>query len=280
MPHDEFSSSRQAIARVVDTTSASIARVYDAMLDGKDNYAVDREVRSQLIAVAPDIQTMTRDNREWLIRVSRFLASEVGLDQFLDLGSGLPSAENTHQVVQRLNLNARVVYVDNDPVVQAHGRALLEENDFTFFSPADLTRPSELLADPVVRKHIDFDEPLALYQISTLHHVPDDQRPHDIMAELVDALPSGSYIALSHFYDPADGSELSALAKKLEEVLLSGPMGSGRFRTRTEIEEFFADLELVSPGLVLPCDWWPDGPKTKPKLDVQQLILAGLARKP
>jgi hypothetical protein len=265
---------------LIDTSVASIARVYDAMLDGKDNYEVDREVRRQLIEVAPDIQTMARDNRDWLIRVSRYLAGEVGIAQFLDCGSGLPTAENTHQVVQRLNPDARVIYVDDDPVVQAHGRAILEENPLTHFSSADLTRPQDLLADPVVTTYLDFDEPMALYQISTLHHVPDEQRPHEIMAAMIDALPSGSYVALTHFYDPADGSDLAKLARQLEAVLLTGPMGSGRFRTRAEIAAFFSGLEIVEPGLVLPCEWWPDGPRTKPLLDIQQLLLGALARKP
>lgn len=263
----------------VDPTTASIARVYDAMLGGKDNWAVDREVRDDLVRIEPSIRTMARDNREFLIRACRFLAGEARIEQFLDCGSGLPTAENTHQVVQRFNPDARVVYVDNDPAAQAHGRVLLAENDRTFFSPADLTRPGELLADEVVRR-LDFAEPIALYQVSTLHHVPDEQDPQAIMREMIDALPSGSYVVVSHFYDPDDGSDLAAKARSLEAALLSGSMGSGRFRTREEIESLFGGLELISPGLVIPRDWWPDGPGQQDPLDSQRLILAGVARKP
>jgi hypothetical protein len=264
----------------IDTTVASNARVYDAMLDGKDNYEVDRVVRDQLIDAAPNIQNVTRDNREWLIRVTRFLAGEAGIGQFIDCGSGLPSTENTHQVVQRLDREAQVVYVDNDPIVLAHGRALLEENDRTHFCPADFTCPDELLVDPVVTKYIDWDEPIALLQLATMHHLADAELPHNVMAAYVDALPSGSYVALSHFYDPADGSELADLAQRLEKILLTSTMASGRFRTHDEIAAFFDGLELLPPGLTCLADWWPDGPRSGPLPDVQRLILGGLGRKP
>ena len=271
--------SARAATATVDTTVASIARVYDAMLGGKDNWEVDREVLAALAGIDPSIRTLARDNREWLIRVCRFLAGESGVEQYLDCGSGLPTPENTHQVVQRLNPEARVVYVDNDPSALAHGRVLLAENDRTFFSGADLTEPEQLLADEAVR-HLDFSEPIALFQVSTLHHVSDQQDPQAIAQRVVDALPSGSYLAISHFHDPADGSALADKARRLEEALLSGSMGSGRFRTREEIEALFCGLEFVSPGLVFPHGWWPDGPRQHEPLDVQRLILAGLARKP
>ncbi|MFC7344758.1 SAM-dependent methyltransferase [Saccharopolyspora griseoalba] len=264
---------------VMDTAVASIARVYDAMLGGKDNWAVDRAVLDALTAVEPSMQVLARDNREWLIRVCRFLAGESGVEQYLDCGSGLPTSENTHQVVQRLNPEARVVYVDNDPSAVAHGRVLLAENDRTFFADADFTEPDRLLAERAAQR-LDFTEPIALFQVNTLHHVSDQQDPRAVVQRVVDALPPGSYLAISHFHDPADGSELSAKARELERVMLSGPMGSGRFRTRAEIEALFCGLELVSPGLVLPRDWWPDGPRQHQPLDAQQLILAGLARKP
>ncbi|HEX8870371.1 MAG TPA: SAM-dependent methyltransferase, partial [Lentzea sp.] len=154
----------------IDTTKASIARVYDAFLNGKDNYEIDREVLRRVQQVAPEAQTLAFDNRNFLIRAARFIAGETGITQYLDCGSGLPTAENTHQVVQRIQPEARVVYVDNDPVVLAHGRALLEENDQTHFSAANIFNPKEILEDPIVRKHIDFSEPIAFFQLGTLHH--------------------------------------------------------------------------------------------------------------
>jgi hypothetical protein len=264
----------------VDPTRASIARVYDAMLGGKDNYEIDRAVKRELLKVAPELATIARDNREWLIRVTRFLVGTARVDQILDCGSGLPAAENTHEAAARLNPDTKVVYVDNDPVVAAHGRALLEEGRNAFFAVADLTRPDEVLADDTVVNHIDLTRPLGLMQVSTLHHVADDLDPAAIMRAYVDRLPSGSYVAITHFYDPGDVGPLATLAAKLQDIMVSGPMGSGYFRTRDEIAAMFAGLDLIDPGLTLLPDWWPDGPRTRPLLDVQQLILGGVARKP
>src|SRR3954471_2828716 len=229
------SSSRSGSAPAfIDTSKASIARVYDTALGGKDNYPADREVVERLKQVAPEIEQFTVDHRAFLVRVTRFLAGEAGIDQFLDCGSGLPTAENTHQAAQRLNPEARVVYVDNDPTVVAHGRALLEENDQTFFAPADLTEPREVLDDPVVTRNLDFDRPIALLQVGTLHHYDETRLScAEIMEQYVDALPSGSYVVIAHFLDPQDDD--SALARRMEAVFLHSPMGTGRFRTRDEI---------------------------------------------
>src|SRR5882724_6787099 len=154
----------------VDPTRASIARVYDAFLGGKDNYEVDREVLRGVLKAAPEAQELATENRGFLIRACRFLAGQAGITQFLDCGSGLPTAENTHQVVQRINPDATVVYVDNDPVVAAHGRALLEENERTHLVSADIFQPAEVLGDETVRAQIDFTRPLAFLQLGTLHH--------------------------------------------------------------------------------------------------------------
>ena len=270
--------SDRALPVNIDTTKASIARAYDAALGGKDNYEVDREVVRQLQQVAPGLNQFAWDNRNFLIRVTRFIAGEVGVTQFLDCGSGLPTVENTHQVAQRIQPDARVVYVDNDPVVLAHGRALLEENDQTHFSAADIFEPREILHDEVVRKHLDFTQPIALFQISTLHHYDGERSPGDIMQEYIDALPSGSYVALSHFFDPEN--EYSELARKMEQIVLQSPLGSGWFRTRTEIESMLPGLELVEPGLTRCVDWWPDGPRTKPLLPEQHCLVGAVGRKP
>ncbi|MGH3329186.1 MAG: SAM-dependent methyltransferase [Streptomycetales bacterium] len=279
MPDTNPPSSADATPVHIDTTKASIARVYDAFLNGKDNYEIDREVFRRVQQVAPEAGQLAWDNRDFLIRVTRFVARQTGVTQFLDCGSGLPTAENTHQVAQRIQPEATVVYVDNDPVVLAHGRALLEENDQTHFSAADIFVPHEVLGDEVVRKHLDFSEPIALFQMGTLHHYADERSPGDIMQEYIDALAPGSYVGISHFFDP-ETSEHSDLARRMEDVFLHSPMGTGVFRTRTEIEGMFPGLELVDPGLVLCADWWPDGPRFKPLDQVSYCIVGAVGRKP
>ncbi|MDT7717921.1 MAG: hypothetical protein QOH09_3913 [Pseudonocardiales bacterium] len=280
MPGTDAPLSEDAVPAYIDTTKASIARVYDAALNGKENYEIDREVLRQVAKVAPEVCQLGVDNRDFLIRVTRFIASQTGITQFLDCGSGLPTAENTHQVAQRIQPEARVVYVDNDPVVLAHGRALLVENEQTHFSAADIFKPEQIVNDAVVRKYLDFSEPIALFQIGTLHHHDGERSPQSIMAEYIDALPSGSYVALSHFFDPETIPELSELARKMEKVFMHSPMGSGRFRTRAEIEGMFPGLELIDPGLIECVNWWPDGPRIKPLDPVQYCIVGAVGRKP
>jgi S-adenosyl methyltransferase len=271
----------RATPSYIDTTKASIARVYDYALGGKDNYDVDRDTIHRVEAVAPEAKLLAVENRNFLIRALRFLASQSGVTQFLDCGSGLPTAENTHQVVQRIDPEARVVYVDNDSSVVAHGRALLEDNEQTMFSPGDIFEPRSVLDDPAVRSFLDFDEPIALIQNGTLHHFDDPARsPQAIMEEYVAALPSGSYVVIAHFFDPEDGGEDSDVARGLEDVFVHSPMGSGRFRTRAELEGLFPGLDMVEPGLVLCADWWPDGPRLKPLTQAQRLIAGGVGRKP
>ncbi|MQA08581.1 MAG: hypothetical protein GEU98_08500 [Pseudonocardiaceae bacterium] len=272
---DEFPSVK------LDVTQPSIARSYDAVLGGKDNYEIDRKVRDQLLAAAPELGKLAWDNREFLIRVTRYIAGSLGISQFLDCGSGLPTVENTHEAAQRVNPEAIVVYVDNDPMVIVHGQALLVENERTHFAAADFSDPEAVLHNESVVKHLDFDQPLALYHIGTLHHLPDEARPDEIMAANIAALPSGSYVALSHFYNPGDEDpELSALANRLEDSFLNSPMASGRFRTRAELMRYFDGLELVEPGLVVLEDWWPDGPRLKPRDPVQRLMVGAVGRKP
>ncbi|ASR37275.1 hypothetical protein BAY61_22305 [Prauserella marina] len=264
---------------IIDETVPSVARVYDAFLGGKDNYEADREVFRQIDAVAPQMKDLARSGRRWLIRMTRYLAREAGMTQFLDCGAGLPTAENTHTVAQRENPEARVVYVDNDPVVAAHGRALLEENDRTHLVMADLTEPEALFSHPEVTRAIDLDQPLALFQCSTLHHLSDERDPWDIMRRYRDLLPDGSYLALIHFHDPEDGGAASELARFVEDIFARGNMGSGYFRTREQIERFFGDFEVLPPGLVRLNDWWPDGPHLQPHTVADDVALAALARK-
>jgi SAM-dependent methyltransferase len=263
----------------VDPTRASIARVYDAFLNGKDNYEIDRAVLAQVQERMPTAQELAFENRGFLIRACRFLAIEAGVDQFLDCGSGLPTAENVHQVVQRVTPEAQVVYVDNDPVVLAHGRALLEENENCLFVAEDIFEPKTVLGNEDVNTMIDFTRPMAFLQMGTLHHFngPREQ-PAEIMREYISALPSGSYVALSHFLDPEN--EYSSTAREAEDAFLHSPMGSGTFRTYAELLELFDGLELVEPGLVRCADWWPDGPRLKPLTPAQRCIAGAVGRKP
>jgi hypothetical protein len=268
----------------VDPTRASIARVYDAALGGKDNYEIDREVLQRVARIAPEVNDLAWSNRNFLTRAVRFLSDQGGIRQFLDCGSGLPTAENTHQIAQRIDPEARVVYVDNDPVVIAHGQALLTDNDFTHFVSADIFQPNDVLNSEMVQRHLDFSRPVALLHVGTLHHYTKDNGG-ELMKEYIDALPSGSFVAISHFFDP-ETPELSPLARKMEEVFIHSPMGSGMFRTRDEIMAFLPGLEIVSPGPAKPGDlelsdlWWPDGPKLRPLSQVEQCSAAVVGRKP
>jgi hypothetical protein len=279
MTDNAVAPSNRSVPVGVDPTRASIARVYDAFLNGKDNYEVDRQVVTDVTAVAPEARGLATENRNFLIRACRFLASQTGIDQFLDCGSGLPTAENVHQVVQRINPDATVVYIDNDPVVLAHGRALLEENELTHLVSADIFDPRDVLGHEEIRQRIDFSRPLAFLQMGTLHH---DNGPRDhpakIMREYIDALPSGSYVGISHFLDPEN--EHSAVARKMEDRFLHSPMGSGTFRTRAELLELFDGLELVDPGLSLCAEWWPDGPRLRPLNQAEHCIAGAVGRKP
>jgi len=268
----------------VDPNRPSIARVYDGFLGGKDHYAVDREVMRKVLLAVPEAADIARGNRSFLNRACRFLAAQTDIEQFLDCGSGLPTAENTHQIVQRADRDAVVVYVDNDPVVLAHGRALLEDSENVSMIEADIFQPSTVLEHPTVRRYLDFSRPVVVLHVGTLHHLEGDRGP-EVMREYVDALAPGSYVVFSHFYDP-EVPGLTEVAKRIEDVLVRGPLGAGRFRTRAQIEQMLAGLEIVKPNAVtepglVPChQWWPDGPVLKQPSAAAQCIAGLVARKP
>jgi len=230
----------------VDPGRPSIARIYDGFLGGNNFYEVDRVVMERIRTAVPEAVDIARGNRGFHNRALRMLANQTRIRQYVDCGSGLPTAENTHQIVQRVDKDNTVVYVDNDPVVLAHGRALLVENDFTHMVEADIFKPQEVLNHPDVLRLIDFAEPVALLQVGTMHHFEGDGVV-DIMREYIDALPSGSYVVLSHFFDP-EVPELTEIAKRIEQILVQGPLGAGRFRTRAEIEAMLDGLELIKPN--------------------------------
>ncbi|GAB2663876.1 SAM-dependent methyltransferase [Saccharopolyspora gloriosae] len=264
----------------IDTSRPSLARVYDCALGGKDNFEVHRELSRRINEAVPEARTIALTSRAFLIRAVRFLAREAGVDQYLDCGSGLPTAENTHQIAQRVNPEAQVVYVDNDPTVAAHSRALLADNDRSHFLDADIFEPSRVLDDPLVRDKLDFTRPLALLHVGTLHHYDEAARGRpaaDIVREYVAALPSGSFVAFNHFLDPED--EHSEHAHRVQKLLATG-LGSGFFRTRAEIEAMLASLDLLDPGLVVTDDWWPDGPRLTPLPAAAHCVAAAIGRKP
>jgi S-adenosyl methyltransferase len=238
----------------IDTSTPSIARMYDYYLGGKDNFAVDRAAAGKLLAIAPEIAEISRQNRAFLGRVVRFLAA-AGIRQFIDIGTGLPTQNNVHQVAQAHVPGARIVYIDNDPIVLAHARALLADNPQTVVVDADLLRPETILEHPAVREHIDFDQPVAVLMIAILHFFADDDGPYDIVARLRDAIPSGSYLALSHVVSEVNPQAID----EAQEVYRSFLKRSGDARrTRADILRFFDGLEPTEPGLVYVSDWRPD----------------------
>jgi hypothetical protein len=258
----------------------SVARVYDCFLGGKDNYAADRAVCKEIAAAAPQLARIVQGERAWLGRVTRFLVNSARIEQILVVGAGLPGLENTHEAAQRLNSDTRVIYVDDDPVVLAHGRAILEENDLTHLVDADLTRPDDVLGHEMVKKYLDPDLPVALIQSRTMHHVPGALRPQEIVRRYLELLPSGSYLVLSHFCDPEDDGPATQLARFVEAVFTRNGTRPVYFRSRAQIDAFFDGLELVPPGVGRLRDWWPDGPLLAPATKEDDMILGGVARKP
>lgn len=244
----------------VPTDVPTPARMYDYVLGGKDNLAIDREAVVTLVAAFPEGLDIPRQNRLFLYRVVRYLAQEVGIRQFLDLGSGLPTQANVHEVAQRFQPDARVVYVDSDPIVLAHGRALLADNLSTTVVTADLTRPREVLAAPELRRLVDLDQPTAALMLSVPHSITDDERARDTVATIADALIPGSYLALSQFVG-MDRETAAAHTTRATELGLEW-----KTRTAEEVGELVAGLEPVPPGLVNVADWRPspDQPPLRP----------------
>lgn len=265
----------------IDVTVPSVARVYDYFLGGKDNFEVDRKVAEHALRITPDGPAAGQANRAFLRRVIRFLVTEAGIDQFLDIGSGLPTQGNVHEVAVEHNPAARVVYVDNDPIVLAHGRALLAAEGTATVIQADIREPEEILNDPDVRRFLDFDRPIGLLLFAILHHIGDDEDPRSVAAALIDALPSGSYVAISHFRDPGERDpEGSRKAREVERVF-NESLGTGRWRTDEEILSFADGLTVLDPGLVPLAEWRPDPDAPAPQqTDTYHTFVGLLARKP
>jgi hypothetical protein len=258
-----------------DTTRPNIARVYDYWLGGKDHYAADRILGDKIVTSLPTVQFGIRAQREVLGRVVRYLVGDAGVRQLIDVGSGLPTADNVHEIAQRLDPATRVIYVDNDPIVLNHAMAILADNPATTVVDGDLRRPGSILGNPAVTGHLDWDEPIGLLLCGILHHILDSEQPAQLVEALCRALPPGSYVFIHHLLDSGD----PAIAG-VQDALQRG-LGRGQFRTWTQIQGFFCGLEFVEPGLVLVPEWRPDaGTPSADNYPVLRLACAGVARKP
>jgi hypothetical protein len=237
----------------LDTSVAHVARVYDYWLGGKDNFAADRTAGEQAIQAYPDIVYSVRANRAFLARTVRYLAGEAGIRQFLDIGTGIPTANNTHEVAQDVAPGSNVVYVDNDPVVLTHARALLVsgEQGHTNYIDADLRDTGRILAEAA--QTLDFSRPVAIMLMAILQHIDEAEDPYAIVDSLLAAVPPGSYLAISH---PAADIETEAMAQMAERLnkLMAEKV---TFRNRQQVARFFEGLELVEPGMVRVQEWRP-----------------------
>jgi hypothetical protein len=263
----------------LDFTKPNVARVYDAFLDGKDNFAADREFVERIMRLLPDAARGAKISRALLRRVVRYLVTEAGIRQFIDIGSGLPTQGNVHQVAQEFDPSARVVYVDNDPMVGAHGHALLAGGVNSAFVTADIRKPGDILGEATLGRLIDFDEPIALLLIAILHHVKDDEDPAGVVSVLRDALPTGSHLAISSFRMPGPDHPEDAAQSAAVERLFNENLGTGRWRDYGEILAWFGDWELIEPGLVPAPEWRPDIPVPASKQRFYYGYVGGVARK-
>jgi hypothetical protein len=257
----------------VDTDTPNVARIYDYLLGGKDNFKADREAARRLIEAIPDVAEIARDNRSFLGRVVRYLVTEGGIRQFLDLGAGLPTQANVHELAQGVAPDVRVVYVDNDPVVASHGRALLTVAGEVGMVQGDLRDPAGVLRHPDVADLLDLTRPLAVLCTSTLHFIADEAEPHAIIAAYRDQMAPGSYLAITHGTreeDPdGEGDKAACVYHQASSQLYVRPL--------PEVLRLFDGFELVEPGLTWITEWRPE-PGTAP-VGRQRSMRGGVGRK-
>jgi S-adenosyl methyltransferase len=260
-------------APAFDTSVAHVARVYNYWLGGKDNFAADRAAAEQAMAAFPDIALSARANRAFLRRAVTYLAREAGIRQFLDIGTGIPSANNTHEVAQSVAPDSRIVYVDNDPVVLAHARALLTStgDGATDYIDADLRRAEQILAGAA--DTLDFAKPVAVMLMAILQHLSDDDDPYGVVAKLMAAVPAGSYLALSHPAKDIHAAEMAEMANRLNKMMAE----KVTFRGHDEVAGFFAGFELIEPGMTNVPHWRPE---TEEEANSPAALWGGVARKP
>ena len=258
---------------VIDTSTAHPARVYDYWLGGKDNFAADREAARQALEAYPQLAEAVQSNRAFLARAVRYLTGEAAIRQFLDIGTGIPAANNTHQVAQREAPDSRIVYVDNDPIVLAHARALLKSTPqgACDYIQADLRNPEAILAEAA--RTLDFGKPVALMMLAVLQFIPDSEDPYALVSRLLAALPSGSYLVVSHPTDDFNPNRQGESIQRYNERVAD----QATLRGHDETERFFAGLNIVAPGVVPVAEWRPDS-----DLDAARpsSMWCGVARKP
>jgi hypothetical protein len=255
----------------IDKTKANIARVYDWWLGGDHNFQSDIDAARTSVALDQNMRGTARANRAFLGRAVRFLAGEKGIRQFLDIGSGIPTQNNVHQVAQGAAPGSRVVYVDNDDVAVAHSRVILQDNPDATVIQADLRQPENILADPSVQLLLDFTRPVGLLLVAVLPFLPGDDQVQDILATLRGALAPGSYLVISHACRDAD----PVLAEQHEKVYTSRVDTTFRMRTREQIARLFDGFTLAEPGLVWVPEWRPQSPADVPGNPQKYWILGG-----
>ncbi len=262
----------------IDITKPNVARVYDYFVGGKDNFTADRDYANSLLAAAPKAPLAAQNNREFLRRVVRHM-SEAGIDQFLDLGSGLPTQGNVSEVAHEINPDARVVYVDNDPMVYIHSRALLADAVKVDIVNGDVRRPAEILAAPAVLSLLDFDRPIGLLMLAVLHHLEDAEQPGSVVARFRDAMAPGSYLAISSFRLPGPELPENRAVTIENEKLMAKGLGSGRFREESELVTWFGDWELLEPGFVSLAEWRAAPGDLIERDEIYHSFYGGVARK-
>ena len=258
----------------IDPSKAHVARMYDYYLGGDNNFESDRMACMELDKLVPGTRGLAINNRNYLVRVVRTLAQDYGIRQFIDIGTGLPTQNNVHQVAKAAHANARVVYVDNDPIVSIHARALIPDDGSTTFLLEDVRNSADILNHPDTGRLIDFGEPVAVLYISFLHQIPDSDDPAALVRLMMDHLAPGSFLALSHLVSP--DPELRA---RLTDLMLNATGGNwGRVRTRSEVDRFLGGLGVIPPGLVEITTWRPDETATEEQT-YDWIEYGGVARK-
>ncbi|MFJ8673139.1 SAM-dependent methyltransferase [Streptomyces sp. NPDC093589] len=277
-PEDDWMAARPKPPVELHTDRPHAARVYDVLLGGKTNYPADRKAAEKTLAALPNAAAIARQNRAFMHRAARYLAEEAGVRQFLDIGTGIPTSPNLHEVVQSVAPRSRIVYADNDPIVLAHSRALHtgHPEGRTVYLPADLCQPEAIIEDGELRATLDFDRPVALTLVAVLHWLPAEHDPYAIVSRILDALPSGSFLALTHV---TNDFEPAALEEVADTFQAEGSQVNAR--SKADVLRFFDGLEMVEPGLQVVQRWRPErtdlGADAFGDADIP--LYAGVARK-
>ena len=256
----------------VHASVPNVARLYDYLLGGKDNYAADRQAAEELLDALPDAAIAARQNREFLRRAVQFLARDCGIRQFVDIGTGLPSQGNVHEIAQEFAPDARVLYVDHDPVVVAHAQALLANNVTTVAIGGDIRYPGQILEHPDLQAFINLEQPVAILLVAILHFVRDSENPYVIVEQLKAAMAPGSYLVISH----VTAEDIPAESAEQARALYEHATAPGVARSHADVTRFFAGLEVIPPGIVNVSAWRPTLSTRKP---ARTLFYGGVGRK-